>query len=289
MNPDTVLRGNELLYDALVSVFTLNRFELSRMTLLGVLAFAPTAGRVQVIDDHSDDERLVKWLKFLRARDLIELIECKTRRRLGNMYRRLCKEHVAGYSDLISLDNDVLVGPDALQTLVTAFHHWNEGGKNVAMLGTFGIASHPPKPDGSPWQMLDRYVDTPLFIADANLFHEMWEDINPSRRRPFTRFSKRLRQQRLKRALQMSPRVCSVHLGSPESSIEKYSKEMRPPGLYGWFSEPCEPLPDLDVCDCETRYPKSIWELGTRIRDGYTTGALHETLVCADKESGYVG
>ena len=286
MNTDLILRGNELLYDAVVSVFTLNRFELSRMTLLGVLAFAPNAGRLLVIDDHSEDKRLVKWLHVLADHKLIDLVECKTKRRLGNMYRWLAKSFTDGYSYMISLDNDVLIGPDTLQTLTATFDHWSHT-QNVVMLGSFGIARHPPVPDGSDLQMLDRYADTPLFIVDCKVFHEMYDDLRPARRRPFTKFSQKLRQRGMKRSLQVTPRVNAVHLGSPESSIEKYAKEMRPPGLYGWFPEPCEPLPDLDVCDCELRYPRSIWELGTRIRDDYTMDALHDALIDADKESGY--
>jgi len=290
LNSDLYKRGSELLYDTTVCVFTLNRFELSRATILSVLAFAPTAGRVLVIDDCSDDIRLTNWLRVLARHDLIELVERMKKRNIGHMYRMLAKNYTGEHQYLVSLDNDVLVGPDALQVLVTALEHWESYG--VAMLGSFGCHLHPPQSNGEVWQMLDRYMDSPLFVVRSDVFGEMWDDIKPSRRRPFVRFSKKLRARKLRRSLQVNPRVNAIHLGAVDSTMN-HSVDAFPPGLYGWFDAPCSPLPDLDVKDCEQRYPKSVWEIGTRlrdrfmIRDKYMNGAIQDALVIADKECGY--
>jgi len=250
-----------------IAIHTCERFEVARVTVLSCLAFG---GDVPILvqDDCSTDPRIDKWLTSLTRAGILMYLRSSSRIGIGRMYRWTADMALDLGEYVVSVDGDMLIGPDAIQLLYASLKHWEPDG--VRWMSGFGLRKRRPEviPDEEWVTHIGRYSDIALWVASSKIIHKYRSFISTVEwGQPLSKVRKHLMQDGFDRKLCLRPRIPVAHLGKFDSTVPT-------PGGSGcrcWFG--CweeNPIPDLlDKGAFVVGYPQSAIDLGTRLRNEY--------------------
>ena len=277
----------EILKDCILTTPTWNRFEVTRACLLSAMAFGGLDCKsFQVIDDGSDDPRLRAWLKFLEDAGRFNVTWRPENQGVGYCQRYAAETFAKDCDAMYWMDSDIVLAPDALETLRRAYQYWWRNGRKIGVLYTSIQPRCPPCVPTKEWELAGhRHTNSTLGLFHAGMLKKHAGAIHKTRKSPVRRFSAALRRDGYTRDLCLSPRVRYVHLGRHITTIPRPAER-----ISTWAGIP--PAQDVFPENISEdwfveNYPQSALDIGDRIIGEYMTDQkLQEDARAADEAAG---